>query len=276
MDNCAQQQRVVEMQVPMQVFFALLQPFETGDLEDLEWTDETKTGLVPTSTRVGCNTYQYNVRRPAQLNQLWDMASWDRRGRAMAARPRGAAASFDTGGRAAWATHDAGELGVWQREPVLPGVPGQAACAEGGVLGDDAGREEPHIMEPGLLRDNEGSTSEYGGSRTSKNGSGQLVSNADSGARAVGDDSAAAEHGLAAGGDNDGDGSSCARRRRLDSSSVEVSATTFASSNNLSPPPLCPATACRGRQCLCCILTRHCEWGHCSRGRFSAHCTPND
>ena len=234
-------QRVVEMAVPMPAFFALLRPFETGDLEGLEWTDQTKTGLKPTSSRVGCNTYKYDVRRPAQLNQLWDMASWDRK---VAGTPwrRG------HGAQRLHLTQAAGRRG--QRTMLVSSACGNVSlrCREYqdklpvlrvvfSVMTLD---EKNHILwNQGYSATTRAALRNMVAVGLAKMASGQLVSNADSGARAVGDDfSAAAEHDLAAGGgDNDGDGSSCARRRRLDSSSAELSATTFALSNNVSPPP---------------------------------------
>ena len=70
-------QHVVEMAMPMEVFYALLRPFENGELHGLEWTSSSKTGLKPTKTGP-VNIYQYYLRRPSELNKMWDLASWDR------------------------------------------------------------------------------------------------------------------------------------------------------------------------------------------------------
>ena len=71
-------QRTLDISLPIEAFHQLLRPFDTGELDGLQWLNAEKTQLEPTSSRQGCKTYEYKLRSPSQLNRLWDMATWDR------------------------------------------------------------------------------------------------------------------------------------------------------------------------------------------------------
>lgn len=72
-------QRVVQLPLPMEGFAHLLRGFNTGEIEHLEWSDDsTRQALTPTRTTKGFREYQYWLRKPDHLNRFWQMQMWDR------------------------------------------------------------------------------------------------------------------------------------------------------------------------------------------------------
>ena len=70
-------QRVVQMQVPMEAFVELLKDFCSAELDGLLWIGGPGPTLQPTRETTAYLEYQYFVRKPSQLNKLWDLATWD-------------------------------------------------------------------------------------------------------------------------------------------------------------------------------------------------------
>ena len=76
--NTRRRQRVVELQVPIEVFHHLIRGFKTGELAGLRWTQDSPPALHPTRETPLFKEYKYDVRQPAQLNTLWELQQWDR------------------------------------------------------------------------------------------------------------------------------------------------------------------------------------------------------
>ena len=72
--NTRRRQRVIQMQVPMEAFEELLKDFATAELDGMVWVQGS---LQPTKETAAYLEYQYFVRKPSQLNKLWDLATWD-------------------------------------------------------------------------------------------------------------------------------------------------------------------------------------------------------
>jgi hypothetical protein len=70
-------ERKIELQMPAEVFFHLLSPFEDGELPGLKWTDNGY--LEPTSTASKAYLeYKYLVTVPSHLNRLWALENIDK------------------------------------------------------------------------------------------------------------------------------------------------------------------------------------------------------
>ena len=132
-------QRVLDMQLPMEAFTLLLQPFNTGELEGLEWLDDEKTKLQPTSSKPSCKTYNYKISRPSQLNQLWEMQRWER-------KVEGTQWRRGCGAQRLHLSQAAGRRG--RKTVLLSSVCGNVARAGG----QQRGYDERHIAAPTPLR----------------------------------------------------------------------------------------------------------------------------
>ena len=74
--NTRRRQRTVQFPLPMEGFAHLMRHFQTGEVDDLVWEDHSR--LTPTRTTKGFREYLYYLRKPEQLNRLWEMETWDR------------------------------------------------------------------------------------------------------------------------------------------------------------------------------------------------------
>lgn len=62
----------------MEAFCHLLEPFETGQLEGLEWVGtQPKADLKPTRVTEAFTEYRYVVDKPGLVNKLFDLGTWD-------------------------------------------------------------------------------------------------------------------------------------------------------------------------------------------------------
>jgi hypothetical protein len=61
----------VELRVPEQIFLDLLKPLETGEVAGLEWEDDQKTHLKPTTEKKTVNRFRYILTKPSLVDRVW-------------------------------------------------------------------------------------------------------------------------------------------------------------------------------------------------------------
>ena len=75
---------VIEQRMPMAIFIELMKPMETGDINNLEWEDEEKTALKPTTNEKTFKTmdeYTYVISKPAMVDKFWRLQAAESKGR---------------------------------------------------------------------------------------------------------------------------------------------------------------------------------------------------
>ena len=61
----------IEVRVPKEIFFDLVRPLATGDMEKFEWTSAKKVALKPTKEGKSFTTYNYLIKKPEINDKLW-------------------------------------------------------------------------------------------------------------------------------------------------------------------------------------------------------------
>jgi hypothetical protein len=70
-------QLTLEVRVPQQTFFDLVQPLETNDIDGFEWLDAKKSALKPTEVKKSFSLYKYTISKPSQVDKVWRLESQD-------------------------------------------------------------------------------------------------------------------------------------------------------------------------------------------------------
>ena len=70
-------QLTLEIKVPQQIFFDLVQPLETSDVDGFEWLDAQKSALKPTEVKKSFSLYKYTLSKPSLVDKVWQLQSQD-------------------------------------------------------------------------------------------------------------------------------------------------------------------------------------------------------
>ena len=65
------------MALPIQAFCHLLAPFESKEIQHLEWLGSKKAMLNPTRVTETLKEFRYVVAKPGQVNRLFNLGEWD-------------------------------------------------------------------------------------------------------------------------------------------------------------------------------------------------------
>ena len=59
------------LRCPKEIFFDLMKPLESGDMNNFEWEDDAKTTLTPTLDRPSFLEYRYTISKPQLVDKFW-------------------------------------------------------------------------------------------------------------------------------------------------------------------------------------------------------------
>ena len=62
---------VINTKMPVEIFFDLVHPLESGCVKDFKWTDEKKTALEPTRKAKTFNEFKYTMDNPELVDNIW-------------------------------------------------------------------------------------------------------------------------------------------------------------------------------------------------------------